>query len=389
MEVLLTELLRVSERASHIARLCRAEKALFELLVEEKVGQDKNKRFAQDFKTLADVLIQETFRYYLGGKFPFLLDYICGEEVNTFTNPLGESIVVQVCATEDETSALLTKVLDGNVAAARLLAKAVHVEVTTPGLTEDAKRFLSELDVDLGNIGVWIDPLDGTNEYVHGKEATEEGNQDTIHAEGLACVVVLVGAFDRRTGDPLIGAMTQPFWRHCPITGSWQSRQAWGVCAGGRCMFDVSPAPKPDACIATGRKRAVTSRSEDKAIKDALVKQGFDVVCAAGAGYKALCVVDSSADIYVLSKGSTYQWDTCGPQAILRAMGGDIADWSKACQSGKVTKDEALKYSTLSGHSEEHSHKCNTGGVIAFRCHTTAQSIASYLCHESKEATGH
>ena len=68
MEGLLIELLRVSERASSIARLCRAEKALFELLVEEKVGSDKNKRFAQDFKTLADVLIQETFKYYLGGK---------------------------------------------------------------------------------------------------------------------------------------------------------------------------------------------------------------------------------------------------------------------------------------------------------------------------------
>ena len=179
MEGLLTELLRVSERASNIARLCRAEKMLFELLVEEKVGNDKNTRFAQDFKTLADVLIQETFKYYLGGKvqriwhycslhkyrtfffqFPLLRNYICGEEVNTFTNALGESITVEVRPTQDETSALLAKVLGGNAAAAHLLAQAVHADVATPPvLPEGVRLLLSEVDIDLGNVGVWIDPL--------------------------------------------------------------------------------------------------------------------------------------------------------------------------------------------------------------------------------------
>ena len=66
---------------------------------------------------------------------------------------------MEVCATQDETSVLLTKVLDGNAAAARLLAKAVHAEVATPTLTEDVRRLISETDVDLGNVGVWIDPL--------------------------------------------------------------------------------------------------------------------------------------------------------------------------------------------------------------------------------------
>lgn len=378
MEGLLTELLRVSERASNIARLCRAEKALFELLVEEKVGSDKNTRFAQDFKTLADVLIQETFKYYLGGKFPLLRGYICGEEVNTFTNPLGESITVEVCATQDDTSTLLTKVLDGNAAAARLLAKAVHTEVATPELTEDVKRFLSETDyLDLENVGVWIDPLDGTNEYVHGKETTEgDQHEEKIHAQGLPCVVVLVGAFDRRTGDPLMGVMTQPFWKRCPTTGSWQSRQVWGVCAAGKHAFSITPPPlKLKAGTTAGRKLVVVSRSEDEAIKELLSQLGFEVVHAAGAGYKALCVVDSLADVYVLSKGSTYQWDTCGPQAILRAMGGDIVDWSKAIESGRVSEGEALKYSVQAGPDEDHSHKCNSGGVLAFRCHATAQRI--------------
>ena len=61
-----------SEKAACVARACRREPQLFELLVEEKTGQDKNEKFSQDFKTLADVLIQETVRHDLGKKFPKL-----------------------------------------------------------------------------------------------------------------------------------------------------------------------------------------------------------------------------------------------------------------------------------------------------------------------------
>lgn len=57
---LLESLVKVSEKAANIARLCRQESHLFELLVEEKGNSESNPRFIQDFKTLADVLIQET-----------------------------------------------------------------------------------------------------------------------------------------------------------------------------------------------------------------------------------------------------------------------------------------------------------------------------------------
>ncbi len=61
-------LIDVSEKASVIARKIRSEHALFDLLVEEKTGESKNKRFIQDFKTLADVLVQETVRHDVGAK---------------------------------------------------------------------------------------------------------------------------------------------------------------------------------------------------------------------------------------------------------------------------------------------------------------------------------
>ena len=181
-----------------------------------------------------------------------------------------------------------------------------------------------------------------------------------------------------------MGVMTQPFWKCCPATTLWQGRQAWGMCAAGKRAFSITPPLKLKVGTA-GRKLVVISRSEDEAIKQLLPQLGFEVVHAAGAGYKALCVVDSLADIYVLSKGSTYQWDTCGPQAILRAMGGDMVDWSKALESGRVTEEEALKYSVLAGPAEDHSDKCNSGGVLAFRCHATAQSICDRSTLKGKD----
>lgn len=68
MNVLMTELVKAAEKAAHIARICRQEKELFQLLIEEKTGDAKNINFKHDFKTLADVLIQETVRHTVATK---------------------------------------------------------------------------------------------------------------------------------------------------------------------------------------------------------------------------------------------------------------------------------------------------------------------------------
>ena len=63
---LIRSLLKVSEKAANIARACRQNEALFSLLIQEKTSSEKNPKFIQDFKTLADVLIQETIRHDIG-----------------------------------------------------------------------------------------------------------------------------------------------------------------------------------------------------------------------------------------------------------------------------------------------------------------------------------
>lgn len=117
MADLLRLLLRVAEKAANVARVCRQEAPLFQLLVQEKTGDDKNKKFVQDFKTLADVVIQEMIRHDVGGQvgqggvmyelelecvldddhvisalcvqFPEMAGFINGEESNKFENGLG------------------------------------------------------------------------------------------------------------------------------------------------------------------------------------------------------------------------------------------------------------------------------------------------------------
>ena len=65
-------LLIVSEKAASVARICRQNDRLLSLLVEEKATLEKNDNFVDDFKTLADVLIQELIRHDLESKVKYI-----------------------------------------------------------------------------------------------------------------------------------------------------------------------------------------------------------------------------------------------------------------------------------------------------------------------------
>ena len=60
---LIQVLLQASEKSAKIARAWRCQEELFELMVEEKEEKEKNNRFVHDFKTLADVLVQEVVKH--------------------------------------------------------------------------------------------------------------------------------------------------------------------------------------------------------------------------------------------------------------------------------------------------------------------------------------
>lgn len=139
----------------------------------------------------------------------------------------------------------------------------------------------------------------------------------------------------------------------------WSGKCYWGICT--TTLMTSSPSvPKVQSHV------ICISGSEDTKIKGELRHKGYQLVEAAGAGYKTLAVITGLADAYILSKNSTFKWDTCGPQAILRALGGDLFNYTDAA-AGALTP---VTYKDDCGHEENGtgvSKHCNMGGIIACR----------------------
>lgn len=70
-----------------------------------------------------------------------------------YSVPPGERIQVMLCEREEDTALLLSKVLDGNMQAAKALASAAHQDIIIPDLHTGA------VHIPIHNLGVWVDPI--------------------------------------------------------------------------------------------------------------------------------------------------------------------------------------------------------------------------------------
>lgn len=122
-------------------------------------------------------------------------------------------------------------------------------------------------------------------------------------------------------------------------------------------------------------KVCVIGQKEQKSIIDKLTSSGWRVCQIRGCGYKLLCVVDKVADAYILNQPSSFKWDTCGPQAILKALGGNVITFE--------TKNE--KRRELVYHQPDEPVKPggeywrNEGGIIAYISPVICQSLCDVL----------
>lgn len=81
-----------------------------------------------------------------------------GEETNVFSNTLGESVVVEVCSSSEETTKLLTKVMGDDVVAAKLLAAEVHKDIQLSDVPVTLE-IPADFDINEDDLGIWIDPI--------------------------------------------------------------------------------------------------------------------------------------------------------------------------------------------------------------------------------------
>lgn len=379
--------LEVAAKASEIASVVRKEKALLDLLIEEKPDIQKNHQFFQDFKTLADVLIQETVRHFINQKIPSFGESIFGEESNTFTNTKGEFITIEIFQKEEETKALLIKILDGNDEAASLLSKAIHSDSHVNVCNEKL-----ETEIDVNNCGVWIDPIDATGQYIKGEVGVED--EDGIIRDGLQCVAVLIGIFEKSSGSPVLGVVVQPFATYNSETESWTGHTFWGICY--KELKVTSFLPSTTSC--ERKPKIVMSKSESEQVQKALSSK-YKLIFASGAGFKILATVIGLANAYVLSHQSIYRWDCCALHAILLAMGGGIISYKHAVELACKSQAELslpdlehlqLNYVKASGAIA--NRRCSLPnsteslpGIIAYRSVDDARDILNLL--KSQQST--
>lgn len=148
---------------------------------------------------------------------------------------------------------------------------------------------------------------------------------------------------------------------------SWRGKHFWGVSCG-----DVSACSesRPSSGPAGGLS-VVLSSSEKPVVKEALTSlcSSDKLKYASGAGYKILCVIQGLADVYILSEGSTFKWDSCAPHALLRALGGGVVDLSKCLRSSSGAQDQQteLTYHQPNSESKGADRWANSGGLVAYR----------------------
>lgn len=368
MSQFLKSIIKVSEKAANIARVCRQDKHLFKLLVQEKNEDEKHPIFVQDFKTLADVLIQETIKHDIGKEFPDIASHIKGEESNSFSNTLGDTITVAVQDTESGTAALLSQVLNGDTTAGDLLAAEVHRKISIDFDSVELNCIPNDLVLPLNQFGIWIDPIDSTWEYISGTQ--EPPTLKNIHNKGLQCVTVLIGVFDRRTGEPVLGVVNQPF--HLCKSSQWLGKCYWGLSFEDKRFYSISL--KNDSSLP---KVIVLSSNESDELKQSLTDKGYTVVEAAGAGYKCLAVALGDAEAYLMSRGTTFRWDICGPHALLKAQCGGIIRYVPA-EEGSI---EEISYFETEADQQSKDIKrwSNKDGVIAYRSVQFLGEIVHFL----------
>ena len=161
---LLDSIASASEKAARLARAFKLmDSKQFKLLVQEK-GVATTKTEDLDFKTLADVLIQEIIRYSLTEAYPTLGQKIRGEEQMVFTNTLGETVNVEINNCQEKTLGMFKKILPGHGTEAQKLTDIIHSKedpVSSKDPLGDGVRNLNNIqeDISVDDLGVLIDPI--------------------------------------------------------------------------------------------------------------------------------------------------------------------------------------------------------------------------------------
>ncbi|KAJ4458737.1 putative pap inositol 1; 4 phosphatase [Paratrimastix pyriformis] len=175
--------------------------------------------------------------------------------------------------------------------------------VILPPSSEPMLRFdLTDMtlpSVPLNEVCLWVDPLDGTLEFVEGR---------------LPYVSVLLGISHR--GTPVAGVLHQPFLNQTTFG-------APGFGVQGCTHSTAIENPASDVCV-IAHTFARGSPELDEMMKQFEPMRPERI---GGSGTKGLALLEGKAHLFVHPHTSfTSRWDTCAIEAMLYATGGSLTD---------------------------------------------------------------
>jgi 3'(2'), 5'-bisphosphate nucleotidase len=143
-----------------------------------------------------------------------------------------------------------------------------------------------------------VDPVDGTREFI-------KRNGEFAVMIGLAVA-----------GSARLGVVFRPVTAE--LFAGVVEQEAWLEQAGATVPLRVSGETRPS------RLRLTTSRSHrHRLVDDVRRRLGISEQCRIGSvGIKVGLLVTGRADVYLEPSALTKAWDSCAPEAILRAAGG-------------------------------------------------------------------
>ncbi|CAG9467879.1 unnamed protein product [Pedinophyceae sp. YPF-701] len=231
-------------------------------------------------------------------------------------------------------------------------------------------------DAAVEDLTVWVDPLDGTKSFVEGSPEN---------------VTVLIGTAIK--GVPALGVIHQPFANpprtYCALPGAGGFVRAAPSSTSAAAFERIEVTQLPGwHHMRAGKARdglvkvATTRQHRSPAVLEAANSVKPDEILGiGGAGNKALRLLDGDISHYIFTAKGTKRWDTCAPEALLRAVGGFILDSTGAPYPYDLPRGVSLP------DLPEESWR-NTRGIVAGLTRATWESLAPLFADQEKERDG-
>ncbi|CAF3922704.1 unnamed protein product [Rotaria magnacalcarata] len=235
--------------------------------------------------------------------YPVLTHHIYGEEDGSLKlNSTDEKIVIDVSGSQQDILNLLKKLFDNkSTESIEKLAEIVSSS-TNIVLTEQCKQSFEQIphniSIDLSTIGIWIDPVDGTQQYINGTDGIIDSGTG-IMQDGLPTALVLIGCFDRLV--------------------------YWGTALLNAKFNNLENVHKRNE---NNNQRVLLYGSINlNAFKN--IPGDWRKIEVAACGNKLLSIGLKQANIYLVTKSAAFNWDLCAAHAIIQSVNGQILDLSR------------------------------------------------------------